>query len=107
MRCKERKAHDGPQGHTMRPYQDLFAWVSKGWSPLTRPQAQFKQQLKPLHPPHHLHPYFQAFSTVGTPDYIAPEVLQKKGYGLECDWWWVLAWAVAWACACSVTAVSA
>ena len=29
----------------------------------------------------------QAFSTVGTPDYIAPEVLQKKGYGLECDWW--------------------
>ena len=24
---------------------------------------------------------------VGTPDYIAPEVLLKKGYGLECDWW--------------------
>ena len=24
---------------------------------------------------------------MGTPDYIAPEVLQKKGYGLECDWW--------------------
>ncbi len=31
--------------------------------------------------------HLQAFSTVGTPDYIAPEVLQKKGYGLECDWW--------------------
>ncbi|KAL5999150.1 hypothetical protein ACLOJK_040600 [Asimina triloba] len=30
---------------------------------------------------------FQAFSTVGTPDYIAPEVLLKKGYGMECDWW--------------------
>ncbi|CAA0829318.1 AGC (cAMP-dependent- cGMP-dependent and protein kinase C) kinase family protein [Striga hermonthica] len=28
----------------------------------------------------------QAFSTVGTPDYIAPEVLLKKGYGVECDW---------------------
>eukprot|EP00249_Psilotum_nudum_P019183 c27130_g1_i1 orf=629-2332(+) len=28
-----------------------------------------------------------AFSTVGTPDYIAPEVLLKKGYGIECDWW--------------------
>ncbi|KAJ4807930.1 Serine/threonine-protein kinase CBK1 [Rhynchospora pubera] len=28
-----------------------------------------------------------AFSTVGTPDYIAPEVLGKKGYGLECGWW--------------------
>lgn len=28
-----------------------------------------------------------AYSTVGTPDYIAPEVLLKKGYSLECDWW--------------------
>ncbi|KAM3267616.1 hypothetical protein P3S67_032245 [Capsicum chacoense] len=28
-----------------------------------------------------------AYSTVGTPDYIAPEVLLKKGYGIECDWW--------------------
>ncbi|MCI14312.1 serine/threonine-protein kinase 38-like, partial [Trifolium medium] len=26
-----------------------------------------------------------AYSTVGTPDYIAPEVLLKKGYGMECD----------------------
>lgn len=28
-----------------------------------------------------------AFSTVGTPDYIAPEVFAQKGYGQECDWW--------------------
>ncbi|KAL8114153.1 hypothetical protein AgCh_021138 [Apium graveolens] len=28
-----------------------------------------------------------AYSTVGTPNYIAPEVLLKKGYSLECDWW--------------------
>ncbi|KAJ0860207.1 putative non-specific serine/threonine protein kinase [Helianthus annuus] len=27
----------------------------------------------------------EAYSTVGTPDYIAPEVLLKKGYGMECD----------------------
>lgn len=36
-------------------------------------------------------PFFRnrqvAFSTVGTPDYIAPEVLAQKGYGKECDWW--------------------
>ncbi|KAH7670329.1 Non-specific serine/threonine protein kinase protein [Dioscorea alata] len=31
-----------------------------------------------------------AFSTVGTPDYIAPEVLLKKGYGMECDWFVVI-----------------
>jgi protein-serine/threonine kinase len=29
----------------------------------------------------------QAYSTVGTPDYIAPEVFLQKGYGKECDWW--------------------
>lgn len=28
-----------------------------------------------------------AYSTVGTPDYIAPEIFQQKGYGNECDWW--------------------
>ena len=26
-------------------------------------------------------------STVGTPDYIAPEVIKQKGYGQEIDWW--------------------
>lgn len=29
----------------------------------------------------------QAYSTVGTPDYIAPEIFQQGGYGKECDWW--------------------
>ena len=29
----------------------------------------------------------RAYSAVGTPDYIAPEVFGKRGYGPECDWW--------------------
>lgn len=29
----------------------------------------------------------KAYSTVGTPDYIAPEIFLQKGYGKECDWW--------------------
>eukprot|EP00736_Rhodelphis_marinus_P011128 Rmarinus@m.11551 len=29
----------------------------------------------------------KAYSTVGTPDYIAPEVLTQRGYGIECDFW--------------------
>jgi serine/threonine kinase 38 len=28
-----------------------------------------------------------AFSTVGTPDYIAPEVFNKQGYNETADWW--------------------
>ncbi|KAH9529719.1 Serine/threonine-protein kinase 38 [Dermatophagoides farinae] len=28
-----------------------------------------------------------AYSTVGTPDYIAPEVFKKTGYGASADWW--------------------
>jgi len=28
-----------------------------------------------------------AFSTVGTPDYIAPEVFGQSGYDKTCDWW--------------------
>ena len=29
----------------------------------------------------------QMWSRVGTPDYMAPEVLLQTGYGIECDWW--------------------
>ena len=28
-----------------------------------------------------------AYSTVGTPEYIAPEIFQHKGYGKEVEWW--------------------
>jgi serine/threonine protein kinase len=40
----------------------------------------------PRHKPAHRERIL-AYSTVGTPDYVAPEVLQQKGYGMECDWW--------------------
>ncbi|KAL8831125.1 MAG: hypothetical protein Q9170_005427, partial [Blastenia crenularia] len=28
-----------------------------------------------------------AYSTVGTPDYIAPEIFTGEGYAFSCDWW--------------------
>ncbi|ROV90243.1 hypothetical protein VMCG_10269 [Cytospora schulzeri] len=28
-----------------------------------------------------------AYSAVGTPDYIAPEILTLQGYSFDCDWW--------------------
>ncbi|RYP47305.1 hypothetical protein DL768_006607 [Monosporascus sp. mg162] len=28
-----------------------------------------------------------AYSTVGTPDYIAPEIFTGQGYTFDCDWW--------------------
>ncbi|ROT41450.1 kinase-like protein [Sodiomyces alkalinus F11] len=28
-----------------------------------------------------------AYSTVGTPDYIAPEIFTGQGYTYDCDWW--------------------
>ncbi|KAJ5047097.1 uncharacterized protein L3040_002940 [Drepanopeziza brunnea f. sp. 'multigermtubi'] len=28
-----------------------------------------------------------AYSTVGTPDYIAPEIFSGHGYAQDCDWW--------------------
>ena len=31
--------------------------------------------------------HLQAYSTVGTPDYIAPEVFMQTGYTNSCDWW--------------------
>ena len=30
---------------------------------------------------------YQAYSTVGTPDYIAPEVFMQTGYTYVCDYW--------------------
>ena len=44
--------------------------------------AHGEMRTKPGHRPRKL-----VYSTVGTPDYIAPEVLSQVGYGMECDWW--------------------
>jgi len=44
--------------------------------------APIESHSKPTHRDRSL-----VYSTVGTPDYIAPEVLLQKGYGTECDWW--------------------
>ena len=29
----------------------------------------------------------RTFTVIGSPEYLAPEVLTKNGYGLEVDWW--------------------
>ncbi len=50
----------------------------------------------------------KAYSTVGTSDYIAPEILTQQGYSQECDWWSLGAimyeCLVGWAPFCSETA---
>jgi len=39
------------------------------------------------HKPGSRHNRKLAASTVGTPNYISPEVLVQEGYGMDCDWW--------------------
>jgi serine/threonine protein kinase len=63
----------------LEQYQKLMA-EKKGDEPelqrRERGHGEWKQRNKKM-----------AYSTVGTPDYIAPEVFAQQGYGQECDWW--------------------
>jgi serine/threonine kinase 38 len=68
--CK--RVVDVNDGETQLGYNDAF---EQELSPGNRPESPTKRT-------HRL-----AYSTVGSPDYIAPEVILKKGYGMECDWW--------------------
>lgn len=73
------KAYDTADGkdEKISKWQNADAFRGPKPSASTRPQDQskFKRDRKLM------------YSTVGTPDYIAPEVFSQKGYGKECDWW--------------------
>ncbi|XP_066276701.1 serine/threonine-protein kinase LATS1-like [Branchiostoma lanceolatum] len=59
-----------PEGWSLENCQCSY----KGLKPLERRQARQHQRC-------------QAHSLVGTPNYIAPEVLLRRGYTQLCDWW--------------------
>eukprot|EP00002_Diphylleia_rotans_P014104 TRINITY_DN2743_c0_g1_i1.p1 TRINITY_DN2743_c0_g1~~TRINITY_DN2743_c0_g1_i1.p1 ORF type:complete len:487 (+),score=109.74 TRINITY_DN2743_c0_g1_i1:87-1547(+) len=68
--------HTGKITSPFRP-EDIDPGKMQGSSSVSEKVASWKKNRREL-----LH------STVGTPDYIAPEVIEKKeGYGPECDWW--------------------
>jgi serine/threonine protein kinase len=66
----------------MDPYLPSQEQLSEHVDEANRGSNVAQGQSKPTHRERGL-----AFSTVGTPDYIAPEVLLQRGYGKECDWW--------------------
>jgi serine/threonine kinase 38 len=68
------KAVEGDQASLVTKYQEKRA---EGDAELTAPKKPDKSKRHRK----------LAYSTVGTPDYIAPEVFERKGYGSECDWW--------------------
>lgn len=70
------------KSHRTEFYRDLSqakpSDFSGNWSPMDskRRAESWKKNRRAL-----------AYSTVGTPDYIAPEVFLQTGYGSACDWW--------------------
>jgi len=64
-----------PSAFYQQYHQEAADAASSGDIGPEKPQTHYKRDRK------------LAFSTVGTPDYIAPEVFAQTGYGYECDWW--------------------
>lgn len=65
-------------GTPVSPYLEKYAHVAKT-------DDKLRADSDRTHPGHRDRK--KAYSTVGTPDYIAPEVFSQRGYGQECDWW--------------------
>lgn len=61
-----------------------FRWThdSKIYSNNNVSKHETRRKIKNLADSKHL-----AYSIVGTPNYIAPEILECKGYSQSCDWW--------------------
>lgn len=69
---KESGMNNGQQAQTDKQKQDSIHMTMTN-----RQQMQTWRKTRRL----------MAYSTVGTPDYIAPEIFLVQGYGQECDWW--------------------
>jgi len=66
------------KSHRTEFYKDLkqFKPCDLGSSPMDSKKQSWRNKRRAL-----------AYSTVGTPDYIAPEVFMQTGYTSSCDWW--------------------
>lgn len=67
---------DNPMSNSYNPMTATFSTSS------VRPVIQFSDL-----PPKAQTRRMMAFSVVGSPDYMSPEVLSEHGYGEEVDWW--------------------
>ncbi|GAO49028.1 Serine/threonine-protein kinase orb6 [Saitoella complicata NRRL Y-17804] len=72
--------------HDSAYYQRLLT-APKPSSSSSNPQTQIHLTLKERVATWKANRRVMAYSTVGTPDYIAPEIFLQQGYGMECDWW--------------------
>jgi serine/threonine kinase 38 len=66
------------KSHRTEFYKDLKQAkpIDFGHSPMDSKKQSWRNKRRQL-----------AYSTVGTPDYIAPEVFMQTGYTDSCDWW--------------------